>query len=117
LKSDGQPWSRPLFVLSKSYTHLYKKLREDRLVPDDLDAALSTFTPRFPKFNRKQPFYTLNDTFIAEFSRSGQLFFVITEQGIDFLELAGLFYEQRGMSIYKPYTGAYTNHHLSILQD
>jgi hypothetical protein len=117
LKSDGQPWSRPLFVLSKSYTHLYKKLREDRLVPDDLDAALSTFTPRFPKFNRKQPFYTLNDTFIAEFSRSGQLFFVITEQGIDFLDLAGLFYEQRGMSIYKPYTGAYTNHHLSILQD
>jgi hypothetical protein len=117
LKSDGQPWSRPLFVLSKSYTHLYKKLVEDRLVPDDLDAALSTFATRFPKYDIKQLFYTLNDTFIVEFSRLAQYFFVITEQGMDSLNLSGLFVDFRGGTKCKPYTGAYTNHHLSILLD
>ena len=42
LRIDGQPWSRPLCVLPKQYLSLYEKLREDRLVPDDLDAVLST---------------------------------------------------------------------------
>ena len=46
LKSNGQPWSRSLFQISKYYIPLYKKLREDGLVPDDLDAVLSTFPPR-----------------------------------------------------------------------
>jgi hypothetical protein len=46
LKPNGQPWSRPLYVLPKHYIPLYEKLREDRLVPDDLDAVLSTFTQK-----------------------------------------------------------------------
>jgi hypothetical protein len=117
MTSDGQPWSRPLFILSKYFTQLYQKLREDRLVPDDLDATLSTFARRFPKYGRKQPLYTLNDTFIAEFSQLCQRFCVITEKGIDFFILARLFSEQRGDHTVQPYTGAYTNHHLSILLD
>jgi hypothetical protein len=42
----GQPWSHPLYVVSKSIP-LYGKLREERLVPDDLDAVLSTFSKKF----------------------------------------------------------------------
>jgi hypothetical protein len=51
LKSNGQPWSRPLWILPRYYNRLYEKLREDRLVPDDLDAVLSTFTSNFADLN------------------------------------------------------------------
>jgi hypothetical protein len=44
LLRNGQPWSRPLCVLSKYNKPLYEKLREDGFIPDDLDAILSTFT-------------------------------------------------------------------------
>jgi hypothetical protein len=67
LKLNGQPWSRPLCVLSKYYKPLYEKLREDRLVPDDFDTILSTLTSGFPRYNRSQLLYTLNDTFIVGF--------------------------------------------------
>jgi hypothetical protein len=83
MKINGQVWSRPLFVLSKAYIPLYEKLREELLVPDDLDAVLSTFPHRFPKYFRSQCLYTLNDTFIVNFSSSEQNFTVITEQGRD----------------------------------
>jgi hypothetical protein len=106
LKSNGQPWSRPLCVLSKYYKPLYEKLREDRLVPDDLDAILSTFTSRFPKHNRSRLLYTLNDTFIVDFSGSELYFFVITEKGMELIRFFTPFFESRGRFITKPYTGA-----------
>jgi hypothetical protein len=49
LRSDGQPWSRPLHALPKYYSPLYDKLGEEQFVPDDLDAALSTLpSKKFP---------------------------------------------------------------------
>jgi hypothetical protein len=118
LKSDGRPWSRPLWVLSKYYKPLYEKLREDRLVPDDLDAVLSTFTSKFPRYyNQSQLLYTLNDTFIVDFSLSYHSFFVITEQGMEMLRFSKPFFERHGGVQINPYTGAFPNHHLSILLD
>jgi hypothetical protein len=103
---NGQPWSRPLFVLSKYYKPLYEKLREDQLVPDDLDAILSTFTSRFPNYNRSQLLYTLNDTFIVDFSCANHYFIVITEQGMESLRFITPFFESRGGLKTLPYTGA-----------
>jgi hypothetical protein len=116
LKPNGQPWSRPLCVLSKYYKPLYEKLREDRLVPDDLDAILSTFTSGFPRYNcQSQLLYTLNDTFIVDFSCTQHYFFVITEKSMKRLHFTTPFFEHRGGFKTFPYTGAFTNHHLSIL--
>jgi hypothetical protein len=106
LKLNGQPWSRPLCVLSKYYKPLYEKLREDRLVPDDLDAILSTFTSGFPYYNRSQLLYTLNDTLIIDFSCFKQHFHVITEQDMELLRLYTLFLESWGGFKSLPYTGA-----------
>jgi hypothetical protein len=112
---NGQPWSRPLCVISKYSFPLYKKLREDQFVPDDLVAVLSTF-PRFPKYNRSQLLYTLNNTFIVDFSRPMRYLFVITEQGVETLPFTG-FLESRKKFRTSPYKGAYTNLHLLILLD
>jgi hypothetical protein len=110
LKLDGQPWSRPLFTVSKYYPSLYEKLREEGFVPDDLDAVLSTFT-RLPTY---QQIHTLNDTFIVDFSSRHLFLTSITEQGKETLRINGLFQGQRPTRK-SPYTGAYyTNHHLSI---
>jgi hypothetical protein len=117
LKPNGRPWSRPLFVVSRIYIPLYEKLREERLVSDDLDAVLSTFPHKLPSYGRNQYLYTLNDTFIVDFSTQKLFFRVITEQGMEVLQFTGPFYEMRGGSRLTPYTGAYTNHHLSILLD
>jgi hypothetical protein len=118
LKPNGQPWSRPLCVLPKSYKPLYEKLREDRLVPDDLDANLSTFISGFPRhYNQCQLLYTLSDTFIVDFSCSDQFLFVITEKGMESIQFTTPFFERRGGLRTLPYTGAFTNHHLSILLD
>ena len=61
-------WSCPLYVLSKSYIPLFENLREERFVSDDLDAAVLTLTPRSPRYRQRQLLYTLNDTFIVDFS-------------------------------------------------
>jgi hypothetical protein len=103
MKINGQVWSRPLFVLPKLYIPLYEKLREELLVPDDLDAVLSTFSLRFPKYRTSQLLYTLNDTFIVNFSAYEQTVIVITEQGIETLRLYGLFSEKYAK--HRPYTG------------
>jgi hypothetical protein len=113
LLPNGQPWSRPLCVLSRRYKPLYEKLREDRLVPDDLDAIL--ITSEYPCYNQSQPFYTLNDTFIVDFSCTSHYLFVITEQGMRKLRFDVPFRDYRGGLKKLPYTGAFTNHHLSIL--
>jgi hypothetical protein len=117
MKPNGQPWSRQVFFLPKYYKSLYGKLREERLVSDDLDAVLSTFTPKLPKYNRYQLIYTFNDTFIIDFMSRDHLLTVITEQGMETLLFTGPNHESRGRRIIRPYTGAYTNHRLSILLD
>jgi hypothetical protein len=117
LNLNGQPWSRPLLILPRYYNPLYKKLREDRFVPDDLVAILSISTSKIPRYRRSQLLYTLNDTFIVDFSFTRLRFFVITEQGIEVLLFRGPLFERNGCCITVPYTGAYTSHHLSILLD
>ena len=109
LRSNGRPWSRSLYSVSKYYTTLYEKLREDGLVSDDMTAVLSTLPPRVCK---GQHLYTLNDTFFLDFSRKKQALSVITEQGMGNMQLTGLFQESHLQKSF--YTGAYTNNHLSI---
>jgi hypothetical protein len=106
LKLNGQPWSRPLFVVSRFYTPLYEKLREEQLVPDDLDSVLSTFPHRRTRYGRGQFLYTLNDTFIVNFGAQKGILYVFTEKGMEVPEFAGPFYEERGGSRFTPYTGA-----------
>jgi hypothetical protein len=71
-------------------------MRDDRLVPDDLDAVLLTITgkPRYRHLHR--PLYTIDDTFIVDFSGFGRNLSVITtEQGMETLRCNGLFTETR----------------------
>ena len=108
LKPNGRLWSRPLYVLSKFYIPLYEKLREERLVSDDLHAVLSTFPPNLPKYPKCQFLYTLNDTFTIDFSMGVHSLFIITERGankLNFVLLFSLYYPTRIIS----YRGAYTN--------
>ena len=118
---NGQPWSRPLYSLPKYYSCLYEKLREERLVPDDLDTVLSTFPSQRFTYSRSQLLYTLKDTFILDFSTESVQFHVVTEQGVEILAISFLFSDcrlisgRKGRCDRRPYTGAYTNHHLSIL--
>ena len=118
LKTDGRPWMRPLCLLSKNCIPLYEKLREDQLVPNDLDAVLSTLPSTYLQYSPGQLLYTLNDTFIVDFSKLSWIFTVVTEQGMKKLPFGKPFSSSkfRGKPI-PPYTGAYTNHHLSILLD
>jgi hypothetical protein len=121
LLSNGQPWSHPLLALPNHYIPLYKKLREDRLILDDLDAVLSTLLQRSPQYyhyRRTQRLCTLNDAFIVDFGSNEVRLSAITEQRMEVLRLSGPFYEERNrIRRFMPYTGAYTNHHLSILLD
>ena len=117
LRPDGQIWFRPLTYLSTSLPSLYNKLREDQLVPDDLDRVLTTLPSRSRtvkswNFRRSHFLYTLNDTFIVDFSRRLYDFTVITEQGIQKLLFNDIFYDARVSIVKRPYTGAYTSHHL-----
>ena len=113
LKPTGQPWSRPLYIVSNCYSSLYRNLREDHLIPDDLDAVLSSLPPVSPRYRRRHLLYTLNDTFIIDFSTT-RFICVITEQGVEKLPLNGPFGDQRSGQI-APYTGACTNDHFSVL--
>ena len=117
LESNGQPWSLPLCTLSKYSTPniLYEKLREEQLVPNDLDKVLSSFPDRCLRYRQVQVLYTLNDTFIANFGPTKRSFNIITEQGAETLLYSKVFFDWRIMS--HPYTGAYKNYHLSILLD
>ena len=114
LRSDGQPWSRPLYLLPKYYSSLYEKLREDQLVSDDLDRVLSTLPSKSPCYRRsRQRLYTLNDTFTVDFSGGGSFFF-ITEKGMETLPFFKVFFDRREIYKSTPYTGAQTNCHLSL---
>ena len=111
---NGQPWFRPLYTLSKHFLRLYEKLREDQLIPDDLDAALSALPSKLLTYRRSHLLYTLNDTFILDFNANKFCLIVITEQGVENIAFKRVFTDTRNWREDKPYTGAYTNHHLSI---
>ena len=114
--SNGRPWIRPLYSISKYYLPLYEKLKEDQFIPDNLDAVFSTFPSRSIQYRRSHLLYTFNDTFIVDFSNVKSIFYVITEQGMEKLVLNEQFSETRKMwNDKRPYTGAYTNLHLLII--
>ena len=109
---NGRTWTHPLSALINSsamYYLLYEKLREDNLIPDDLDRALSTLAAE--KFPTRQisTLYTLHDTFIVDFSISHSTFSFITEQGMGSLPLQRIFSDGRELCKFTPYSGAYTN--------
>ena len=80
-----------------------KKLREERLVSDDLGTVLSTFT-RVP---RCQQIYTLNDPFIVDLEKIDQDFTIITEQAMELLRFNGPLADCRSIRRpITPYTGA-----------
>ena len=111
LRANGQIWSRSLYVLSKKYTPLYEILKEEKSVSDALDTVLSTL----PSIKlRSQPLYTLNDPFIIDFSNYSKNFTVITEQGVEIIRFTEPFWDAHQSCTVLPYTGAYTNDHLSI---
>jgi hypothetical protein len=113
LKSDGLPWSRPLYVLPTYFLPLYGKLREERFVPDDLDKVLLTLPSAKLNYCRSQILYTLDDTFIVDFSHVIRSF-VVTERGVGSLLQSSLFVDQRKMFMRTPYTGAYKSPSLDI---
>ena len=114
LRPDGQVWSRPLFQLPKFFPPLYEKLREDELIPDDLDKALAAFPSQKIFYSRSHFLYTLKDTFIVNFSSHLQKgnFQVITEQGMQRPQFQYIFTDTRDICTDVPYTGAYTSHYL-----
>jgi len=106
LRTDGLPWSRPLYVLPNYFFPLYEKLREERFVPDDLDRVLLTLPSAKLKYRRSHILYTLNDTFIVDFNKNNLALFVITERGVESLSKTEMFFDQRIMFICLPYTGS-----------
>ena len=115
LRPDGRPWSRPLYALSKIFPHLYEKLREDQLIPDDLDTVLAALPSKIYQYRRTPALYSLNDTFIVDFS-SQPAFFVITEQGVRMLTFKnGCLFVDKRYGCSGPYTGASSSLHISIL--
>ena len=109
LTINGQrPWSRSLYYVSKFFLPLYEKLREEGFVSDELNAILSNYPSQKP---RCQLLYTLNDTFVIDFSITQQCLFVITEHGIAPLRFRGPWVDHRDSPNSRaPYTGIYTNY-------
>ena len=85
MRVDGRPWSLSLYKISKYDVPLYEKLGEDGLVQTTwTDAVLSTL----PRILRKcQELYTLNDTFVVDFSSQDLYITVITEEKIETLRV------------------------------
>ena len=105
LRTDGQLWSRPLGAIAKYCSPLYEKLREEKFVPDDLDTVLLTLPPVYHRYIQHNPLYTLNDTFIVDFSGSGRRFSVFTEQGVAKLHFLLQFTDSRDWCSVTPYIG------------
>ena len=121
LRLNGHPWKRPLYSIAKSHPPVYEKLREENFVSDDIDRVLSTSlsikqkNPIIPSIS-SQVLYSLHDSFIVDFNCTKSDLFVVTEQGLQRMELGKLFSDSRGfIPGIGPYTGANTNHLLSIL--
>ena len=105
LRTNGRPWSRPLHVLPQCYTAIYKKLREEQLIPDDLHAALSAFPNKIARYSSSQHLFTLHDTFIIDFANYAMNLSVITEKGIKLVCFAGHWLDDRAKNGVKPYKG------------
>ena len=105
LRSNGRPWSRPLHALPNYYPPLYEKLREDQLVPDDLDEVLSNSPLKYFRYCLCHFLYTLNDTFILDLNSHRTVLHIVTEQGIERVALLRMFLDSRGKRK-TPYTGA-----------
>jgi hypothetical protein len=114
MRPDGMPWSSSIYFLSKYYSPLYKKLEEERFVPDELDRVLWDL-PLHDNVWGRQLFFALNDPFIIDFSKTFTKSFVITEQGLETLPMNKIFFDYRKDFKGPPYTGAYRNRHLSFL--
>ena len=69
-----------------------------------LGQNLSTLPSINPRYRRSH-LYTLNDTFIVNFSSPESTFLAITEQGVEKLRLMKLFFDGRKMCKGLPYTG------------
>ena len=117
LGTNGQPWSRPLPYLPRYYLPLYEKLREEELVSDGLDRVLSTLPSKFPSYRAPHRLYTLDDTFIIDFSCNRLYFHVITEKGFETMLFIRTFRDRRKICNGAPYTGEHTNRHLLLLYD
>ena len=107
LLPNDRLWTRSLNSLSKYYLPLYEKLREERLVPDDLDTFLSTLASKRLCYRRSNLLYTLNDKFIVDFSIRYSALFIITEQGVEAIKIHNLFFDDRKMYCRAPYTCIY----------
>ena len=80
LRTDGVCHGRVHFILFQNpITSLYEKLRQDQLIPDDLDGALATIPKNLIQYSRNSVLYTLNDTFILNVSHSTPYFFAVIE--------------------------------------
>ena len=112
LQPDGVIWLWPLYSVSKFHCPLYENLREDRLISDDLDTVLAALPSK--RHKHRHCIYTLNDTFIIDFSSARTVLFVITEQGAENLTLNGLFCDWRDDAWTNPYTCAYIGLYLLI---
>ena len=123
LGSNGQPWSRPLLILPKYYFPLYEKLREEGFVPDDLDRVLTTMPSNTLSFNNprysnsRRYLYTINDTFIVDFSIRGPYLFAITEKGFEKMPFIETFLDGREKCNSSPFSGEHASlyRHLSLL--
>jgi hypothetical protein len=107
LRTSGQPWSRPLYNVSRSFIPLYQKLREDRLVSDELDSSLSTLPVKRLVYSLNQLLYTINDPFTVDFGPNARNLTVITERGMATIQLRKQFFDGRVCCRGFPYTGAY----------
>ena len=104
LRKNSHPWTRSLLI---SLSTLYEKLREENLVPDDLDRALSTsLSSGLFTRSQSQILYTINDTFTIDFSNKTKCLIVITEQGVCRIAFDGVFSDYRDGGHCRPYTGA-----------
>ena len=108
LRLNGRPWSRPLPSLPKHYFPLYEKLREEGLVSDDLDRVVSSLSSKLSDYRGRPRLYTLNDTFIVDFSYPCLYFLVITENSINTMPIISIFVDHRKTCKDAPYTGAFT---------
>ena len=105
LRPNGQLWSRPLLRVSKYYPSLYEKLREEGIIPDDLDTVLAAFPSKIPANSRL--FHTLNDTFLYDFGSKKFHFLAVTEQAAERVSLFDIMSDtRRHMQHSRPYTGA-----------
>ena len=104
LRPDGHPCSRPLYFL---YILCMKNLGKIDLLRTMVRILVAFPSRRCVYRPTSHALYTLNVTFIVDFSRSTTIFFVIAEQGVNRLPFDKLFLDWRLKWDARPYTGAH----------